>query len=90
MEEIEPNPENTQKAPPQKISKEHGKSITKLLEINTEFDENISFSHFCSTYRKFCLTLLINCWQLLLILLLIIIILLFLMFFLSFNNLLNF
>ena len=36
-------------------SKEEQKSINKLLEINTEFDENISFSHYCSTYRKFFL-----------------------------------
>ena len=35
--------------------KEDQKSINKLLEINTEFDENISFSHYCSTYRKFYL-----------------------------------
>ena len=34
-------------------SKEEQKSINKLLEINTEFDESISFSHYCSTYRKF-------------------------------------
>ena len=36
-------------------SKEEQKSMKKLLEINTEFDENISFSHYCSTYRKFYL-----------------------------------
>ena len=54
MEENEQKEENTQKTSPQKIPKEHRKSITKLLEINTEFDENISFSHYCSTYRKFC------------------------------------
>ena len=35
------------------IPKKENKSITKLLEINTEFDESISFSHYCSTYRKF-------------------------------------
>ena len=35
--------------------KDDQKSINKLLEINTEFDENISFSHYCSTYRKFYL-----------------------------------
>ena len=29
------------------------KKISKLLEINTEFDESISFSHYCSIYRKF-------------------------------------
>ena len=33
--------------------KKENKYITKLLEINTEFDENISFSHYCSTFRKF-------------------------------------
>ena len=37
------------------ISKNEQKSINKLLEINTEFDEDISFSHYCSTYRKFYL-----------------------------------
>ena len=45
--------EKIQKSNSEQISKEHTKSITKLLEINTEFDENISFSHYCSTYRKF-------------------------------------
>ena len=42
---------------PQKSNslKEDQKSINKLLEINTEFDESISFSHYCSTYRKFFL-----------------------------------
>ena len=45
--------EKIQKNNSEQISKEHTKSITKLLEINTEFDENISFSHYCSTYRKF-------------------------------------
>ena len=29
------------------------KKISKLLEINTEFDESISFSHYCSLYRRF-------------------------------------
>jgi len=28
-------------------------ALSKLLEINTEFDESISFSHYCSIYRKF-------------------------------------
>ena len=28
-------------------------TLSKLLEINTEFDESISFSHYCSIYRKF-------------------------------------
>ena len=36
-------------------TKEEQKSINKLLEINTEFDESISFNHYCSTYRKFFL-----------------------------------
>ena len=53
MEENEPNPDNVQKTTPQQIPKAQRKSIEKLLEINTEFDENISFSHYCSTYRKF-------------------------------------
>ncbi len=53
MEENEPNPDNLQKITPQQIPKAQRKSIEKLLEINTEFDENISFSHYCSTYRKF-------------------------------------
>ena len=53
MDENEPNPDNVQKTTPQKIPKAQRKSIEKLLEINTEFDENISFSHYCSTYRKF-------------------------------------
>ena len=53
MEENEPNPDNVQKATPKQIPKAQRKSIEKLLEINTEFDENISFSHYCSTYRKF-------------------------------------
>ena len=53
MDENEPNPDNIQKATPQQIQKAQRKSIEKLLEINTEFDENISFSHYCSTYRKF-------------------------------------
>ena len=53
MEENEPNPDNLQKTTPQQIPKAQRKSIEKLLEINTEFDENISFSHYCSTYRKF-------------------------------------
>ena len=42
-----------QEKPLKKIPIEHRKSISKLLEINTEFDENISFTHYCSTYRKF-------------------------------------
>ena len=33
--------------------KDDKKSINKLLEINNEFDESISFSHYCSTYRKY-------------------------------------
>ena len=37
------------------VQKEESKPFNKLLEINTEFDENISFSHYCSTYRKFYL-----------------------------------
>ena len=53
MEENEPNPGGVQKTTPQQIPKAQRKSIEKLLEINTEFDENISFSHYCSTYRKF-------------------------------------
>ena len=53
MDENEPNPDNLQKTTPQQIPKAQRKSIEKLLEINTEFDENISFSHYCSTYRKF-------------------------------------
>ena len=53
MEENEPNPDNVQKTTPQQIPRAQRKSIEKLLEINTEFDENISFSHYCSTYRKF-------------------------------------
>ena len=53
MEENEPNPDNLQKTTPQQIPKAQRKSLEKLLEINTEFDENISFSHYCSTYRKF-------------------------------------
>ena len=53
MEENEPNQDNVQKTTPQQIPKAQRKSIEKLLEINTEFDENISFSHYCSTYRKF-------------------------------------
>ena len=53
MEKNEPNPDNVQKTTPQQIPKAQRKSIEKLLEINTEFDENISFSHYCSTYRKF-------------------------------------
>ena len=32
---------------------DNNKKGTSLLEINTEFDENISFSHYCSIYRKF-------------------------------------
>ena len=53
MEENEPNPDNVQKTTHQQIPRAQRKSIEKLLEINTEFDENISFSHYCSTYRKF-------------------------------------
>ena len=53
MDENEPNPDKLQKTTPQQIPKAQRKSIEKLLEINTEFDENISFSHYCSTYRKF-------------------------------------
>ena len=53
MDENEPNQDNVQKTTPQQIPKAQRKSIEKLLEINTEFDENISFSHYCSTYRKF-------------------------------------
>ena len=34
-------------------NKPHDKKVTSLLEINTEFDESISFSHYCSIYRKF-------------------------------------
>ena len=44
-----------QEKPLKKIPIEHRKSISKLLEINKEFDENISFTHYCSTYRKFSL-----------------------------------
>ena len=44
-----------EKPPKKNASKEEQKSINKLLEINTEFDESISFSHYCSTYRKFFL-----------------------------------
>ena len=32
---------------------ENNKKETSLYEINTEFDESISFSHYCSLYRKF-------------------------------------
>ena len=53
MDENEPNPDKLQKTTPQQIPRAQRKSIEKLLEINTEFDENISFSHYCSTYRKF-------------------------------------
>ena len=31
----------------------NNRRLSKLLEINKEFDESISFSHFCSLYRKF-------------------------------------
>ena len=34
-------------------NKKDTKKIPNLLEINTEFDESISFSHYCSIYRKF-------------------------------------
>ena len=34
-------------------NKSHNIKQTRLLEINTEFDENISFSHYCSIYRRF-------------------------------------
>ena len=34
-------------------NKKETKKIPNLLEINTEFDESISFSHYCSIYRKF-------------------------------------
>ena len=37
------------------VQKEESKPFNKLLEINTEFDESISFSHYCSTYRKYFL-----------------------------------
>ena len=33
--------------------KDQNKSFSNLLEKNTEFDEIISFSHYCSIYRKF-------------------------------------
>ena len=39
--------------PKNNIQKKDSKPINKLLEINTEFDENISFSHYCSAYRKY-------------------------------------
>ena len=47
--------EIAEKPPKKNAPKEEQKSINKLLEINTEFDESISFSHYCSTYRKFFL-----------------------------------
>ena len=49
--------ENITKEIPQKniAQKEESKPFNKLLEINTEFDESISFSHYCSTYRKYFL-----------------------------------
>jgi len=47
--------EIAEKPPKKNATKEEQKSINKLLEINTEFDESISFSHYCSTYRKFFL-----------------------------------
>ena len=31
----------------------HNTKQSRLLEINTEFDESISFSHYCSIYRRF-------------------------------------
>ena len=46
----------TKEIPQQNIAqKEESKPFNKLLEINTEFDESISFSHYCSTYRKYFL-----------------------------------
>ena len=40
----------TQKVP---NKKENNKKTSELYEINTEFDESISFSHYYSIYRKF-------------------------------------
>ena len=34
-------------------NKSNNNKRSSLLEINTEFDESISFSHYCSTFRKF-------------------------------------
>ena len=34
-------------------NKKNIRKNSNLLEINTEFDESISFSHYCSIYRKF-------------------------------------
>ena len=45
-----PNKSQNQK---DKNKPDDNKKISSLLEINTEFDESISFSHYCSIYRKF-------------------------------------
>ena len=44
---------NKQIKPQNQNKSENNKKWSNLLEINTEFDENISFSHYCSKYRKF-------------------------------------
>ena len=44
---------NKQKNSQNQNKSDNNKKGTSLLEINTEFDENISFSHYCSIYRKF-------------------------------------
>ena len=55
MENNKSNNKNIKKVENQKEQKkQHNIKQTRLLEINTEFDESISFSHFCSIYRRFC------------------------------------
>jgi hypothetical protein len=52
MEKNKSNKNKPKKSQNQNKSDNNKKGIS-LLEINTEFDENISFSHYCSIYRKF-------------------------------------
>ena len=55
MEKNQEKRKSIKKIQNQKVSnkKEDNKRASDLYEINTEFDESISFSHYCSIYRKF-------------------------------------
>ena len=54
MENNKSNNKNIKKVEnPKNQKKPHNTKQTRLLEINSEFDESISFSHYCSFYRRF-------------------------------------
>ena len=54
MENNKSNNKNIKKVETQKEQKKiHNTKQTRLLEINKEFDESISFSHYCAIYTRF-------------------------------------